>query len=154
MTLFEQDPRKDVAERVRFSALSVIICDHPKSWSAGTAKLLDKRVKSYLSAHPQVPQEFLPARSRDQVDVSEPNPPERLPDSANDILHKCITRRIQCVCTSTPANRDHTGCLQLKGYEDANSKGEIRVYDMVFTHFYHPETEEPSWRRLRFHVYE
>lgn len=152
MTLLEQDPREDRAEHVRFSALRVITRDHPKSWSAGTAKFLDERVKSYLRAHPQVPQEFLPARSRDQVDVSEPNPPERLPDSANDILHECITRRIQCVCTSTPANRDHTGCLQLKGYEVEDSKGEMCVYDMVFTHFYHPQSEKPSWRRLRFHV--
>lgn len=108
-------------------------------------------MKSYLKDHP-VPQEFLPARSRDQVDVSEPKLPERLPDSANDILHDCIARRIQCDCPGTPANSDHTGCLQLKGYEDADPEGEFHVYDMVFSHFYHPEDEPSSWTRLRFHV--
>lgn len=98
-----------------------------------------------------MPQEFLPARVRDRVDVSEPNPPQRLPDSANDILYDCITRRIQCACRSSPARRNHTGCLQLKRYEGPDLEDEIRIYDMVFAH-YHTENEEPNWRRLRFHV--
>lgn len=140
---------EDVAERVKFSALRGIVRDHPEPLSAEIAKLLDTRVKSYLKAHPRVPQEFLPNPFPDEVDVPEPNPPERLRDSDHDILHDCIARRIQCVCTSNQANRNHTGYLQLKGYEGADLEGEFSVYDMVFAH---PGTDEPNWRRLRFHV--
>lgn len=142
------------------SALKRIVSDNPESWPKETAELLDRRVRNHLTAHPQLPLEILPASFyRAQSEIPEPIYPAHVPDSANDILHGCITRRIQCVCQSSPAHRNHTGCLQLKrcerlSFEDkrSNVEDENHIYDLVFAHFYDPKTENPHWRRLRFHV--
>jgi hypothetical protein len=43
----------------------------------------------------------------------------------------------------------HTGCLQLKRCEDQDK---THTYDIVFAHIYHPETEQPNWVPIRFHI--